>query len=133
MCVSYLAADYNPGDCLCINLNIISASMSAMAAISDALPLMIVMFSCSVSFFAVWVLNVVAPAPQGSRIIGMFFSFAVFPAISIDSICCGSKVPMFNSRALDIEVISDTSSFACAMTGAAPIARVTFAQSLTVT
>ena len=74
-----------------------------------------------------------APAPTGSKTIGIPILFASFPAISIDSTVLAFKVPMFRTSAFARFTISFTSFSSSAITGDAPIARVILAQSFIVT
>ncbi len=117
----------------CESTPLTDASAPARIPISPALPLRIVIFSSSSKRCALSVLNRVAPAPTGSRITGIRRSFAIPPASSIDSICPLLSVPILRTSAPAKVTISQTSSGASAMTGAAPTEIVILAQSLTVT
>ena len=74
-----------------------------------------------------------APAPTGSRTTGCPSSFALLPAMSIDSTVRLLSVPMFIFRPPHIDVISAASSLSSAIIGDAPQAMTMFAQSFTVT
>ena len=75
----------------------------------------------------------VAPAPTGSRTTGTPRAFASAPASSIASIQSSESVPMLSTSAPASPTISRTSSFACAITGSAPSARIAFAVSFMTT
>ena len=60
-------------------------------------------------------------------------SFAVFPASSIASTQGSESVPMLSTSAPARPTISATSSWACAITGSAPSARIAFAVSFMTT
>ena len=77
--------------------------------------------------------SLVAPTPTGSRTTGTPRSFASLPAASIASTQAGSRVPMLSTRAPAWPTISRTSPIAWAMTGEAPMWRVTFAVSFMTT
>ncbi len=64
---------------------------------------------------------------------GIFRSFAIPPASSIDSTCTRLSVPMLRTSAPATAAISSASSAASAITGAPPAQRVIVAQSLAVT
>ncbi len=87
----------------------------------------------SSSRWAVSVRYAVAPAPTGSSTTGMLRSFAAFPASSIASIQGSESVPMLSTSAPASPTISATSSWACAITGSAPSARIAFAVSFMTT
>ena len=82
---------------------------------------------------AVVVRYCVAPAPTGSSTTGIPRSLAAAPAISIASIQSSESVPMLSTSAPARPAISRTSSFACAITGSAPSARIAFAVSFMTT
>ena len=109
------------------------AATPARTPISPAFPFTTVIGSSSINLSAVCVRYGVAPAPTGSRIIGMFLFAAVSPAASIPSIWFSSSVPIFRTSALAILSRSMTSFGACDITGAAPKQIVMLAQSFTVT
>ena len=109
------------------------ASAPAIQPISPAFPFKIAISSSSRSFRVLSVRSVVAPAPTGSSTIGIPHSLARFPAQIIAAIWSRVSVPILRTRAPAILTISATSSAAFVMTGAAPMQRVIFAQSLIVT
>ena len=105
----------------------------ASFAISEEFPFIMSILISFKSSNALLFLNLVAPTPTASKITGMLFLFAAFPANFMDSINVEVKVPMFNTKASAIEAISADSSLEWAITGKAPIALVMFAQSYMVT
>ena len=72
-----------------------------------------------------------SPTLTGSKITGTFLVFAVFVAFSYMSVL--SMVPMFSTKADEIFAMSSNSSSFAVIIGEAPIAKVTLAQSFTVT
>ena len=73
------------------------------------------------------------PRADGSRTTGIPRSFAATPASNIASIQSSESVPMLSTSAPARPTISTTSSFACAITGSAPSARIAFAVSFMTT
>ena len=111
----------------------VETSSPARYDISERFPLSMLIFTFSSIRFAVSFLKFDAPAPTGSKTTGTPSSLAFFPAATIDSTVLALRVPMFITRAFEIEVISAASAISSAMIGEAPMARMQFATSFTVT
>ena len=105
----------------------------AMVFISEMFPRMTENFTSRTRPSAVSVRRLDAPAPTGSRTTGCPSSFALLPAMCIDSIVRLFSVPILILRPEHTLVISATSALSSAMIGDAPHASAIFAQSLTVT
>ena len=101
--------------------------------ISEIFPLIEDILYVSSNSFIKSFLNFDAPTPTGSKITGTFNSFAFFTAFSIEFFISLFNVPIFTKRAEAIFTNSSTSASSSAIAGLAPTAKVTFAQSFTVT
>jgi len=101
--------------------------------ISEPLPRITVIGTAPTRRSMAWLRYGVAPAPTGSSTRGMPRAAAARSARSMDWTQYGSSVPMLTTRAWAIAAMSSTSSWACAITGAAPAASSTLALKLITT
>ena len=84
------------------------ALIPAIDNISDKLPFITANFEFISIFSTTSFLFLLAPAPTGSSMTGTFFAFAILGAVKKASIL--SIVPIFTTRADDIEIMSSNSS-----------------------
>ena len=106
---------------------------AASVLTSEIFPRITLSFNSCISFTAVFVRRELAPAPTGSSRTTCPNSLALCPAFSIPSIVLTFRVPILIFSPPQIAVISSTSCGSSDMIGLAPLARITFATSFTVT